>query len=296
MPTPTPPYKSMPPVPRKTTGRGTGGSSRYDTIVFLLLLCLLVVAGGGVARYVYIDRPAARAQKESQLLMQRLVEENQKNQQQLELRLAEAKAQTEALRANMELMKAESQQAKAVAEPAAEPASRTAAPDNTRNAQAAERQRMERVRAVDELLESLAPKLQVRFDPKVIWMDHSVTFAFSLTNAGRRAIRVAQPRIALKLHPLPNMTPSGLKSGDVRIEVCPAGPIAPGETINCSGVLRAEASFTGVGHISFQALISSRTDLPAGSETLKALRAAHKDADLERRMVRDVPVSGDLWR
>lgn len=284
----------MPPVPRKTAG--ASGSRRYDTIVFLLLLCLLIVAGGGVARYVYIDRPAARAQKESQLLMQRLVEENQKNQRQLELRLAEAKAQTEALRANMELMKAESQQARVAAEPAAEPASRPPAPDNTRNAQAVERQRLERVRAVGELLESLAPKLQVRFDPKVIWMDHSVTFAFSLTNAGRRAIRVAQPRIALKLHPLPNMPPSGLKSGDVRIEVCPAGPIAPGETLNCSGVLRAEASFTGVGHISFQALISSRTDLPGGGETLKALRAAHKDADLESRMARDVPVSGDLWR
>lgn len=286
----------MPPIPRTTAGTGgTGGSRRYDTIVFLLLLCLVIVAGGGVARYVYIDRPAARAQKESQLLMQKLMEENQKNQQQLELRLAEAKAQTEALRANMEQMKAESQQAKAVAEPVPEPVAKPAATDNT---QVAERKRLERVRAAEELVESLAPKLQVTFDPKVAWLDHSVSFAFSLTNAGRRAIRVAQPRIILGLHPLPNMRPSALalKSGDVRIEVCPAGLIAPGETLNCSGVLRAEASFTGVGHISFQALISARSDLPAGSETWKAVRAAYKGADLESRMAKEVPVSGDLWR
>ncbi|WP_411880096.1 hypothetical protein [Polaromonas sp. YR568] len=280
----------MPPIPRKTAG----GSRRYDTIVFLLLLCLLIFAGGGVARYVYIDRPAARAQKESRLLMQKLMEENQKNQQQLELRLAEAKAQTEALRANMEQLKAENLQAKAaVAEPVPEPAAKPPAKDDT---QAAERKRLERARAADELAESLAPKLQVRFDPKVVWMDHSVTFAFSLTNAGRRAIRVAQPRITLNLHPLPNMRPSALKPGDVHIEVCPAGLIEPGETLNCSGILRAEASFTGVGHISFQALISARTDLPAGSETWKAVRAAHKDAGLESRMAKDVPVSGDLWR
>ena len=290
MPTPKPPGKSMPPVSRKAAG----GSRRYDTIVFLLLLCLLVVAGGGAARYVYIDRPAARAQKESQLLMQKLMEENQKNQQQLELRLAEAKAQTEALRANMEQMKAESLPAKAVAEPVAESSTKPTAADT----QAAERKRLERARAVDELVESLAPKLQVRFDPKVAWLDHSVSFAFSLTNAGRRAIRVAQPRIALKLHPLPNMRPSALalKSGDVQVEVCPAGLIGPGETLNCSGVLRAEASFTGVGHISFQALISARTDVPAKGDDWKTIRATYKGADLESRMGKDVPVSGDLWR
>lgn len=292
MSTPKPPSKSMPPLSPKAAG--AGGSRRYDTIVFLLLLCLLVVAGGGIARYVYIDRPAAKAQKESQLLMQRLMEENQKNQQQLELRLAEAKAQTEALRANMEQIKAESQQAKTVAEPPAEPAAKPPATDT----QALERKRLARAQAVDELVESLAPKLQVRFDPKVVWMDHSVTFAFSLTNAGRRAIRVTQPRIALNLHPLPNMRASALalKSSDVRIEVCPAGLIGPGETLNCSGILRAEASFTGVGHISFQALISARTDLPTSGETWKTMRTAYKEADLESRMARDVPVSGDLWR
>lgn len=285
--------KSMPPVSRKPAGTG---SRRYDTIVFLLLLCLLIVAGSGVARYVYIDRPAARAQKESQLLMQRLMEENHKNQQQLELRLAEAKAQTEALRANMEQIKAESQQAKAVAaaEPVPEPAAKPVAADT----QAAERKRLERARAADDLVESLAPKLQVRFDPKVAWLDHSVSFAFSLTNAGRRAIRVAQPRIALNLHPLPNMRPSALalKSGDVQVEVCPAGLIGPGETLNCSGVLRAEASFTGVGHISFQALLSARTDIPASGEAWKTMRATYKVAELESRMAKDVPVSGDLWR
>lgn len=285
--------KSMPPVSRKPAGTG---SRRYDTIVFLLLLCLLIVAGSGVARYVYIDRPAARAQKESQLLMQRLMEENHKNQQQLELRLAEAKAQTEALRANMEQIKAESQQAKAVAaaEPVPEPAAKPVAADT----QAAERKRLERARAADDLVESLAPKLQVRFDPKVAWLDHSVSFAFSLTNAGRRAIRVAQPRIALNLHPLPNMRPSALalKSGDVQVEVCPAGLIGPGETLNCSGVLRAEASFTGVGHISFRALLSARTDIPASGEAWKTMRATYKVAELESRMAKDVPVSGDLWR
>ena len=182
----------------------------------------------------------------------------------------------------------------AAPEPVAEPAAKPPVADT----QAAERKRLERARAVDELVESLAPKLQVRFDPKVAWLDHSVSFAFSLTNAGRRAIRVAQPRIALKLHPLPNMRPSALalKSGDVQVEVCPAGLIGPGETLNCSGVLRAEASFTGVGHISFQALISARTDVPAKGDDWKTIRATYKGADLESRMGKDVPVSGDLWR
>lgn len=291
MPTSMPAYKSMPPIPQGAIREA--GSRRYDTLVFLLLLCLVIVAGSSVARYVYIDRPAAKAQKEAQLLMQQLMAESHKNQQQLEQKLAEATARAEALRANMEQMKAEIQLPRAAAEPVQEPV-RKPAPD----AQALERKRLEQVKAVDELLDSLAPNLQVRFHPKVSWLDHSVSFGFSLTNAGRRAIRVAPPRIALALNPLPGTRPEALalKAGDVRIEVCPAGPIGPGETISCNGVLRAEASFTGVGHISFRALISARTDLPAGSETWKTVRAAYKDAYLDNRMVKDVTASGDLWR
>ena len=297
-------YKSMPPIPppslpplppRKPKPKPgkDAGAQRYDTIVFLLIIGLAIVVAGSAARYTLVDRPAAKAQKEAQLLMQQLMAANQKNQQQLEQKLAEAKAQTEALRANMEQMKAEIQLPKTAPEPVAEPVQKPV-PD----AQAAERKRLERVKAVDELVDSLAPNLQVKFQQKVTWQDHSVSFGFALTNASRRAIRVGQPRIALTLHPLPNMRAAalGLKPGDIQADICPAGLIGPGETINCNVALRAEASFTGVGHIAFRTLISARTDLPATSETWKTVRSAYKDAYLEERMVKDVALSGELWR
>jgi hypothetical protein len=290
-------YKQMPPIPLAPLPPPKpvkdGGAQRYDTLVFLLIACLVMVVGGSAARYLLVDRPAAKAQKEAQRLMQQLMADNHKNQQQLEQKLAEAKAQTEALRANMEQMKTEIQLPKAVAEPVPEPAQKPV-PD----AQAAERKRLERVKAVDELVDSLAPNLQVKFQQKVAWQDHTVSFGFSLTNAGRRAIRVSQPRIALTLHPLPNMRASelALKPGDIRADICPPGMIGPGETINCNAALRAEASFTGVGHISFRTIISARTDLPANSETWKTVRSAYKDAYLEERMVKDVSLSGELWR
>jgi hypothetical protein len=72
--------------------------------------------------------------------------------------------------------------------------------------------------------------------------------------------------------------------------------IGPGETANCNAVLRADASFTGVGHISFRTLISARTELAANSETWKTARSAYKDAYLEERMVKDVSLTGELWR
>jgi hypothetical protein len=290
-------YKNMPPIPTAPLlppkPVKDSGARRYDTLVFLLIACLVIVVGGGMARYLLVDRPAAKAQKEAQLLMQQLVADNHANQRQLEEKLAEAKAQTEALRANMEQMKTEIQLPKAVAEPVPEPAQKPV-PD----AQAAERKRLERVKVVDELVDSLAPNLQVKFQQKVTWQDHTVSFGFALTNAGRRAIRVNQPRIALTLHPLPNMRASelALKPGDIQADICPPGMIGPGETINCNAVLRAEASFTGVGHISFRTLISARTDLPANSETWKTVRSAYKDAYLEEHMVKDVSMSGELWR
>ncbi len=295
-------YKSMPPIPppslpplppRKPKPGKDAGARRYDTIVFLLIVSLAIVVAGGAARYVLVDRPAAKAQRESQLLMQQLMADNHRNQLQLEQKLAEAKAQTEALRANMEQMKAEIQLPKAVAEPVPEPVQKPV-PD----AQAAERKRLERVKVVDELVDSLAPNLQVKFQQKVTWLDHTVSFGFALTNASRRALRVSQPRIALTLHPLPNMRASelALKPGDIQADICPPGLIGPGETINCNATLRAEASFTGVGHISFRTLISARTELPANSETWKTVRSAYKDAYLEERMVKDVSLSGELWR
>jgi hypothetical protein len=297
-------YKSMPsippatlpplplPLPLRKPGKDAG-ARRYDTIVFLLIVSLALVVAGSAARYTLVDRPAARAQKEAQLLMQQLMATNQKNQEQLELKLAEAKAQTEELRANMEQMKAEIQLPKAAAEPVAEPVQKP-----VHDAQAAERKRQERVKAVDELVDSLAPNLQVKFQQKVTWQDHSVSFGFALTNASRRAVRVGQPRIALTLHPLPNMRASALaqKPGDIQADMCPAGLISPGETINCSVTLRAEASFTGVGHISFRTIIPARTDLPANSETWKTVRSAYKDAYLDERMAKDVSLSGELWR
>lgn len=290
-------YKSMPPIPLSPLpplkpGKDAG-ARRYDTIVFLLVACLVIVVGGGTARYALVDRPAAKAQKEAQLLMQQLMADNHKNQQQLEQKLTEAKAQTEALRANMEQMKAEIQQPKAAPEPVPEPVQKPV-PDT----QAAERKRLERVKAVDELVDSLAPNLQVKFQQKVTWQDHTVSFGFALTNASRRALRVSQPRIALTLHPLPNMRASelALKPGDIQADICPPGVIGPGETINCNAALRAAASFTGVGHISFRTIISARTDLPANSETWKTVRSAYKDAYLEERMVKDVSLSGELWR
>lgn len=297
------PYKSMPPIPpapltprpplKPLKPGKDAGARRYDTIVLLLILSLVVVMAGGAARYILVDRPAAKAQKEAQLLMQQLMAASQKNQQQLEQKLAEAKAQTEALRANMEQMKAEIQLPKAAVEPVPEPVQKPV-PD----ALALERKRLERVKAVDELVDSLTPTLQVKFQQKVAWLDHTVSFGFSVTNASRRAVRVGQPRLALTLHPLPNMLPSALalKPGDIRADICPPGLIGPGETINCNVVLRAEASFTGVGHISFRTIISARTDLAANSETWKTVRSAYKDAYLEERMVKDVSLSGELWR
>ncbi|MEO8388479.1 hypothetical protein [Polaromonas sp.] len=293
------PYKSMPPIPPanpplkplKPLNPGKdAGARRYDTIVFLLIVSLVMVVAGGAARYVLVDRPAAKAQREAQWLMQQLMAENQKNQQQLEQKLAEAKAQTEALRANVEQMKAEIQLPKAAAEPVPEPA-----PKPVPDAQALERKRLERVKVVDELVDSLAPNLQVKFQQKVTWLDRTVSFDFSLTNAGRRAVRVTPPRIALTLNPLPN-TRLTLKSSDVQADICPAGLIGPGETINCHVVLRSEATFTGVGNIPFRAAVSARTDLPATSETWKTVRSAYKEAYLEERMVKSVSFNGELWR
>src|SRR3954467_837525 len=97
-------YKSMPPIPppslpplppRKPKPGKDAGARRYDTIVFLLIVSLAIVVAGGAARYVLVDRPAAKAQRESQLLMQQLMADNHRNQLQLEQKLAEAKAQTE---------------------------------------------------------------------------------------------------------------------------------------------------------------------------------------------------------
>jgi hypothetical protein len=300
------PYKSMPPIPpapltpnmplkplKPLNPVKDAGARRYDTIVFLLIAGLVMVTAGSAARYILVDRPAAKAQKEAQLLMQQLMAENQKNQQQLEQKLAEARAQTEALRANVEQVKAEIQLPRAAVEPVPEPVQKPV-PD----ALALERKRLEKVKAVDELVDSLAPNLQVKFQPKVAWSDHTVSFGFSVTNASRRAIRVGQPRLALTLHPLPNMLPSALalKPGDIRADICPPGMIGQGETINCNVTLRADASFTGVGHISFRTVISARTDLPANSETWKTVRSAYKDVYLEERMVKDVSLSGELWR
>ncbi len=292
-------YKSMPPIPlpslpplpvRKSRPGKDAGARRYDTIVFLLVVSLVIVVAGGAARYVLVDRPAAKAQKEAQLLMQQLMADTHTNQQQLEQKLAEAKAQTEALRANMEQMKAEIQLPKAAAEPVPEPVQKPV-PD----AQAAERKRLERVKVVDELVDSLTPNLQIKFQQKVTWMDRTVSFGFSLTNAGRRAIRLTPPRIALTLNPLPN-TKLTVKSSDVQADICPGGLIAPGETMNCNVVLRLEATFTGVGHIPFRAVISARTELPATSETWKTVRSAYKEAYLEEHMVKSVSFNGELWR
>lgn len=293
-------YKSMPPIPPslpplpprqpKPKPGKDAGAQRYDTIVFLLIIGLAIVVAGSAARYTLVDRPAAKAQKEAQLLMQQLMAANQKNQQQLEQKLAEAKAQTEALRANMEQMKAEIQLPKAAAEPVPEPVQKPV-PD----AQAAERKRLERVKVVDELVDSLTPNLQVKFQQKVTWLDRTVSFGFSLTNAGRRAVRVTPPRIALTLNPLPN-TKLALKASDVQADICPGGLIGPGETMNCNMVLRSEATFTGVGHIPFRAVISARTELPATSETWKTVRSAYKEAYLEEHMVKSVSFNGELWR
>lgn len=286
-------YRSMPPIPanplKPPKPVQDAGARRYDTIVILLVVSLAIVVAGSAARYTLVDRPAAKAQKEAQLLMQQLMADNHKNQRQLEQKLAEAKAQTEALRANMEQMKAEIQQPRAAAEPAPEPVQKPV------DAQAAERKRLERVKVVDELVESLAPNLQVKFQQKVTWMDRSVSFDFALTNAGRRAIRASPPRIALALNPLPN-TKLSLKSSDVQADICPAGLIGPGETINCNMVLRSEATFTGVGHIPFRAVISARTELPTTSETWKTVRSAYKEAYLEERMVKSASFNGELWR
>jgi hypothetical protein len=190
----------------------------------------------------------------------------------------------------MEQMKAEIQLPKAAPEPVPEPVQKPV-PD----AQPAERKRLERVKAVDELVDSLAPNLQVKFQQKVTWLDHTVSFGVALTNASRRALRVSQPRIALTLNPLPN-TKLTVKSSDVQADICPGGLIAPGETMNCNVVLRSEATFTGVGHIPFRAVISARTDLPATSETWKTVRSAYKEAYLEERMVKSVSFDGELWR
>jgi hypothetical protein len=262
---------------------------RYDKIV--QWVTLLSVTAGAVGHYLLVDRPAVSVQEDSRRLVLQSIEESKRNQQLIEKRLLEAQANTEALRANIDQIRAQTQLSKATVEQIQDPARKAT------EALQLEHQRLERMRITDELIDSLVPNLQVKLRPEIRWQDRHVSADFVLTNAGARAIRIDHPVVSITL--LPSQAGKNVKlpaSGDLRVSMCEAGFVSPGETINCAMVVNSNVSLSSVGSMSYRAEFSARTDLPEASETSKRVRAAYDVKYLDRRMSKQISFDGNLWR
>lgn len=263
---------------------------RYDKLVQWGTFIALVIGAG--LHYFLVDRPAVQAQEDSRRLTQQLIEESKKSQQLLEKRLVEVQANTDALRANIDQVEAQVSLSKATVDQIQDPIRKA------NDSMQLERQRLDRVKAIDELVDTLTPNLQVKLTPQLNWLERVVYFGFGLTNAGTRAIRLAEPKVSVTLNPPANaqQTAALPSSSQLKLEVCAAGFISPGETINCGMTLRSDVPLTGTNSISCRANFFARTDLPPYSETSKTLRVAYKEQYLETRMTKSVSYDCDLLR
>ena len=252
---------------------------------------LVAVVVGGVLRYWLIDRPAIEAQEESGRLTKELVAESKLNQSLIDKRLGEADANTASLRANLDQIRAQVRLSDATVDQIKDPTRKAA------DQLELERARLDRMKAIDELVDSLVPNLQIKQDVGG-WRQHSMTIEFRITNAGTRALRVLPPDINIKTYAAPgNETNAKLPtSAQLSASICTPGFISPGESIRCNATLRSEIDLVDVGYIDYHATFEGITDLPAASETAKRMYVAYKPTYIQNRMKKSITFNGQWWR
>lgn len=272
------------------TTRSIPWYEQYEKVVQWITL-LSVVTGAGL-HYLLVDRQAVNAQHESLRLTLQLIEESKRNQQLIEQKLQEAHLNAEVLRANIDHMKAQIALSSATIEQMQNPTRR--ASDGLQ----LERQRLERIRLTDELVDSLIPNFQVTLVPESsTWRDRYVSVDFKLANLGARPIHVDPPQLFVTPFPVQGADSKTLPNvSKLKVTMCSAGFITPGETIVCEMGLSSDVSLSTVGHMSFRAEFMARTDLPEESETSKRVRAAYKKEYLALRMSKSVSFDATLWR
>ncbi|MCW8278427.1 hypothetical protein IMF27_25060 [Pseudomonas sp. PCH199] len=264
--------------------------ARHEKLVQWITLLSVVI--GTSMHYILVDRPAVNIQEESRQLTLQLIEESKRNQRLLEKKLLETQANTSALSANLDQIKSQIKLSNATIEKIQDPTRKM-----TESLQL-ERQSLERVILMDELVDTLAPNLQVKMLPDVSWQDRYIWANFSLTNSGKRAIRVAQPTLSVSLIPVQNFGPSKplQKSSNLKSEICSVGFISPGETITCAIFVRSSTSLSSSSGISYRAEFIAKTDLPEESETSKRVRTAYNEDYLKLRMTKSITFDGDIHR
>lgn len=264
--------------------------ARYEKLVQWCTLGAVIL--GGVLHYLLVDHPAISDQQSTRQLTQQLIEESERNQNLLEEQLAETRANTEALAASVEEMQAQAALARAMLGQMQDPTQMAS------DALKLEQQRLDRVRAIDELVATLSPNLQIKYLPENSWSDRTVTFNFTATNAGRRAFRLTPPTVSVTAT---NHTDAWIYSarpdpGQLSVTSTCSGFMSPGETVRCLMEMQSSAPLDGLSAFSFTAVFEAKTDLPPGSETPKSVLQVYSPEYLEMRMPKTINFEGELSR
>ncbi len=294
---------------------------RYEKVVQWITLASVIF--GGLLNYLFVARPAIIKQEKNSKLTQQLVEESKKNQNLIDQKILEAKANTEALsiglqqtrsnleqnRINQELIEEKLRETKAHTETLIlsiqqmrsqiKLADSTIAKMNDKGNKEAEKlalegKRVEQAINSDKLVNYIVPNFQVKLNPQASWTDSVVHFDFIISNMGDNHIFVQPPKISLILKAKSNQkNPS---TDQLNVSMCSAGFITTKESINCGVILRSKATLTGTEYIEYKASFSAKTDLGKNSEILNKLRSTYKKDYIEKRILKNINISGEITR
>jgi len=263
---------------------------KYEKVVPWATFVAVVL--GGTLHYALVDRPMIQSQEHSQLLTQELIEESEKNQRLLEERVDEALANTEAIKLSMDQMRAETELARATVDQMQDPARKEA------DALQLEKQRLDRINAVDELVDTLVPDLQVKFLPDVVWSERDVSFDFTVTNSGTRAFRLTPPTVSVTAasHEDAGFYSARPQPDQLSISSTCSGLVSPGDTIRCPMKLESTAALDGLSGFSYLAVFEAKTDLPPESETAKTVLQIYDEQYLDDRVWKSINFRGQVSR
>lgn len=263
--------------------------TKYEKIVQWATLGIVVL--GGIAHYLLIDLPSVRSIEESRRLTQQMTEESKKNQVLLEQRLLEAKVNTEALVANVDQIKTQIELARATIDQITDPTKKAS------ERLTLAKQKVEKIRSIDELIESLRPNMQVSMDQTVTWNDFAIDIPVTIKNASSHSIIVDQPVISMTMNPNPDpvaaqQLPRLPHPDEITTTICKAGVINPGEAFPCALIVSSKVSTRGVTSLRFSAKFAVRTDIDKESNTWKMISAEYPRSYIERKLKATLTFNG----
>ena len=242
---------------------------RLDVWTFVAL------TAGGLGHYLLVDKPATSALQVTRQLTEKNIKLAELNKELLQNQVLESQANTGQSRVNTQYLtkSIERMDSHAVKEA---------------DQLGVQKQKLDHVRQIDDLLDSFVPNVQVQLDPTFSRQGATVELNWRLRNLGRQTVVVSAPEVYLARVPdtsdKPAASPLSSES-DFRVSGCELGHIRPEQTLTCNLQISFRADLAALpDKLEYRAVFRMRGQLLPGSQSHTLLKAHYDDATLNEKV------------